>query len=92
MGMSDYNQRLYPEDDVGAHGSYLMLRSYPDFTSQRLSHIQAHNPGHSPDIFSDVYKLDTQRYSAADKGRSSTVGLWTLLTESREPMIDVMLR
>ena len=25
MGMGDYIQQIYPEDDIGAHGSYLML-------------------------------------------------------------------
>ena len=90
MGMEDYIHRLYPEDDIGAHGSYLMIRSYPDFTAERLGAI---SPDTLPDKFSDVYlvpNLDKLGYN--DKGRSQTVGLWMFATDAREPMIDVMLR
>ncbi|KAF8636045.1 hypothetical protein AX17_003840 [Amanita inopinata Kibby_2008] len=92
MGMEDYIHRLYPEDDIGAHGSYLMLRSYPDFTADRLKAIQSSHET-PPDKFSDVYavpNLDKLGYN--DKGRSQTVGLWMFATDAREPMIDVMMR
>ncbi|KAF8881779.1 hypothetical protein BD779DRAFT_1675290 [Infundibulicybe gibba] len=90
MGMDDYIQRLYPEDDIGAHGSYLMLRSYPDFTNRRLAAAKASSTD-SISKFSSVFgipNLDKLR----DKGESQTVGLWMFATDAREPMIDVMIR
>ncbi|KAJ6501281.1 hypothetical protein DFH09DRAFT_1375837 [Mycena vulgaris] len=92
MGMDDYIQRLYPEDVTGIHGTYLMLRSYPDFTSRRLSHIlSAHDE--PPEKFSDVYSIpNLDKLLDGDKGRQNTVGLWMFPTDAREPMIDVMMR
>ncbi|KAF8621781.1 hypothetical protein AX15_007517 [Amanita polypyramis BW_CC] len=92
MGMEDYIHRLYPEDDIGAHGSYLMIRSYPDFTTERLNAI--HSPHDAlPDKLSDVYIVpNLDRLGYHDKGLSQTVGLWMFATDAREPMIDVMLR
>jgi hypothetical protein len=92
MGMDDYIQCLYPEDVTGIHGTYLMLRSYPDFTRRRLSHIlSAHDE--PPEKFSDVYAIpDLDKLLDADKGRAHTVGLWMFPTDAREPMIDVMMR
>jgi hypothetical protein len=90
MGMDDYIQRLYPEDDIGAHGSYLMMRSYPEFTSRRLASIHSTEKPHK---FADIYAVSTpERLKAKDKGCSQTVGLWMFATDAREPMIDVMLR
>ncbi len=92
MGMEGYIHRLYPEDDIGAHASYLMIRSYPDFTTERLNAVDSSHDA-LPDKFSDVYivpNLDKLGYN--DKGRSQTVGLWMFATDAREPMIDVMLR
>ncbi|KAK1220306.1 hypothetical protein PQX77_016931 [Marasmius sp. AFHP31] len=87
MGMEDYVQRLYPEDDIGAHGSYLMLRSYPEFTKRRLEELPK---GH--DKFSDVYKFDKEAYKPQQKGETQIIGLWMFATDAREPMIDVMIR
>jgi hypothetical protein len=84
MGMDDYIQRLYPEDDIGAHGSYLMLRSYPEYTSRRLANVSSENK------FDPVYRVP--RLDAKEKGTSVTVGLWMFATDAREPMIDVMMR
>jgi hypothetical protein len=56
MGMDDYVQRLYPEDDIGAHGNYLMLRSYPDFTAKRLAAVRLRYPD-LQDKFSNVYTI-----------------------------------
>ena len=87
MGMEDYVQRLYPEDDIGAHGSYLMLRSYPEFTKRRLEELPK---GH--DKFSDVYKFDKEAFKPQQKGETQIIGLWMFATDAREPMIDVMIR
>jgi hypothetical protein len=92
MGKDDYIQRLYPEDDIGAHGSYLMMRYYPDFTARRLAAARSSSQisGEIPHKFSDVYAIPT--LPEKDKGRSQTVGLWMFATDAREPMVDVMLR
>ncbi|PFH49375.1 hypothetical protein AMATHDRAFT_63340 [Amanita thiersii Skay4041] len=92
MGMEDYIHRLYPEDDIGAHGSYLMLRSYPDFTAKRLAAIYSSHDS-PPDKLSTEYVIpDLDKLTQADKGKSQVVGLWMFTTDSREPMIDVMIR
>ncbi|KAJ7698704.1 hypothetical protein B0H17DRAFT_1328576 [Mycena rosella] len=92
MGMDDYIQRLYPEDVTGIHGTYLMLRSYPEFTNRRLGHVlSAHDE--PPDKFADAYAIpDLDKLLDGDKGRAHTVGLWMFPTDAREPMIDVMMR
>ncbi|KAJ7098353.1 hypothetical protein C8R44DRAFT_988877 [Mycena epipterygia] len=92
MGMDDYIQRLYPEDVTGIHGTYLMLRSYPAFTTRRLSHILSSHD-EPPEKFSDVYSVpNLDKLLDGDKGRAHTVGLWMFPTDAREPMIDVMMR
>ncbi|KAJ7731161.1 hypothetical protein DFH07DRAFT_906176 [Mycena maculata] len=92
MGMDDYIQRLYPEDVTGIHGTYLMLRSYPDFTSRRLAQVLASHD-EPPEKFSDAYLVpDLEKLLDGDKGRAHTVGLWMFPTDAREPMIDVMMR
>lgn len=81
MGMDDYIQRMYPEDDMNILGDYLMYKCYPDYTGLRLGlHMDSHR-GIDPDLKNDKHK-----------GRSITVGLWMFATESREPMKDVMMR
>ncbi|KAK2465071.1 hypothetical protein APHAL10511_002879 [Amanita phalloides] len=93
MGMDDYIQRLYPEDDISAHASYLMIRSYPDFTAERLNAINSSSHDAVPDKFSDVYIVpDLDKLGYNDKGRSQIVGLWMFTTSARESIIDVMLR
>jgi hypothetical protein len=92
MGMKDYIHRLCPEDDIHAHGSYLMIRSYPDFTSERLNTILSSHDT-LPEKFADAYAVpNLDKLGHNDKGRSQTVGLWMFATDAREPMIDVMLR
>ncbi|KAJ7512555.1 hypothetical protein B0H11DRAFT_1788713 [Mycena galericulata] len=92
MGMDDYIQRLYPEDVTGIHGTYLMLRSYPDFTGLRLAQILG-SYDEAPDKFSDAYSVpNLDKLLDGDKGRAHTVGLWMFPTDAREPMIDVMMR
>jgi hypothetical protein len=87
MGMDDYIQRLYPEDDIGTHGNYLMLRSYPEYTKRRMASV------HSDDKFDDVYTIpNLDQITAAHKGTSVTIGLWIFATDAREPMMDVMIR
>lgn len=91
--MDDYIHRLYPEDDIGAHGSYLMLRSYPEFTAHRLNAARASTSNAIPDKFSDVYAIpNLEKLEVKEKGRSQIVGLWMFATDAREPMIDVMIR
>ncbi|KAJ7636996.1 hypothetical protein FB45DRAFT_789176 [Roridomyces roridus] len=92
MGMDDYIQRLYPEDMTGIHGTYLMLRSYPEFTRLRLAQI-SRSHREAPHKFSDAYSVpDLEKLSDGDKGRAHTVGLWMFPTDAREPMINVMMR
>ncbi|KAG2363966.1 hypothetical protein BDR07DRAFT_1402913 [Suillus spraguei] len=88
VGMDDYIQRLYPEDGIGAHGSYLMMRHYPDFTARRLAEARANLP--SPSRKFVVPNLE--QLQNAEKGRSQTVGLWCFATDARESMQDVVLR
>ncbi|KAJ7154711.1 hypothetical protein C8R46DRAFT_1118172 [Mycena filopes] len=92
MGMDDYIQRLYPEDVTGIHGTYLMLRSYPDFTTRRITHACA-SYDETPGKFSDAWVVpNLDKLLEGDKGRAHTVGLWMFPTDAREPMIDVMMR
>ncbi|KAJ7723419.1 hypothetical protein B0H16DRAFT_341938 [Mycena metata] len=92
MGMDDYIQRLYPEDVTGIHGTYLMLRSYPDFTTRRISHVLGSHD-EPPGKFSDAWIVpNLDKLLDGDKGRAHTVGLWMFPTDAREPMIDVMMR
>ncbi|KAL4068632.1 hypothetical protein V8B97DRAFT_2008889 [Scleroderma yunnanense] len=97
VGMEDYNQRLYPEDGVGAHGNYLMLRHYPDFTARRIADARAIlHPSlqDSPATkFAPEFAIaDLEKLHDIDKGQSQTVSLWCLATDARESMTDVMLR
>lgn len=79
MGMDDYIQRMYPEDDMSVMGDYLMYKCYPDYTALRL--------GMPLDRDTDP-ELVTNKH----KGKAITVGLWTFATDSREPMKDVLMR
>lgn len=95
MGMEDYIQHIYPEDDISAHGSYLIIRSYPDYMATRLAGIQAKLELESgtPDKFADVYKIEgIEELDAKRKGRSTIVGLWMFATDARESLIEVMRR
>ncbi|KAG9311631.1 hypothetical protein JVU11DRAFT_7863 [Chiua virens] len=97
VGMEDYIQRLYPEDSVGVHGNYLMMRTYPDFTVHRLSEARSKLPLSAQEgpatKFSPEFSLsDPENLHDADKGRSQTVGLWCFATDAREPMTDVVMR
>lgn len=92
MGTEDYSQRLYPEDDIGAHGSYLMLRSYPDFTANRIQTVNRRYG--NPDVFADAYAVDPDipREVKENIGPGNTIGLWMFATDARGPMIDIMVR
>ncbi|KAI6025541.1 hypothetical protein EDC04DRAFT_2930739 [Pisolithus marmoratus] len=97
VGMEDYNQRLYPEDGVGAHGNYLMLRHYPDFTARRITRAREKLPpsvqdGPATKFAPEFATTDLEKLHDEDKGRSQTVSLWCLATDTRESMTDVMLR
>ena len=97
VGMEDYIQRLYPEDSVGVHGSYLMMRHYPDFTARRLAEARSMLPlsmqDGPPSKFAPQFAIaDPEKLHDADKGRSQTVGLWCFATDAREPMTDVVTR
>ncbi|KAH0834895.1 hypothetical protein J3R83DRAFT_10541 [Lanmaoa asiatica] len=97
VGMEDYIQRLYPEDSVGVHGSYLMMRHYPDFTAHRLAEARSNLPLSIQDDpttkFAPEFAItDPEKLHDADKGRSQTVGLWCFATDAREPMTDVVMR
>lgn len=97
VGMEDYNQRLYPEDAVGSHGNYLMLRHYPDFTARRITQAEETLPpsvqdGPATKFAPEFAITDLEELHDEDKGRSQTVSLWCLATDVRESMTDVMLR
>ncbi|KAF9226414.1 hypothetical protein BS17DRAFT_815258 [Gyrodon lividus] len=97
VGMDDYIQRLYPEDSVGVHGSYLMMRHYPDFTARRLTEARSNLPlsmqqGPATKFAPEFTIADPEKLQDADKGRSQTVGLWCFATDAREPMTDVLMR
>lgn len=97
VGMDDYIQRLYPEDGIGAHGSYLMMRHYPDFTARRLAEARANLPlskqeGPASKFAPEFVVPNLEQLQDAEKGRSQTVGLWCFATDARESMQDVVLR
>lgn len=88
--MDDHIQRLYPEDNVVEHGSYLIIRSFPAYTNRRLA-IARSSPSHEiPHKFADVYRIPN--VPVKEKGDVTTIGLWMFATDAREPMIDVMKR
>lgn len=60
-------------------GDYLMYKCYPDYTAHRLGLPLDRDT--DPELATDKHK-----------GRAITVGLWTLDTDSREPMRDVLMR
>src|SRR6266508_4412665 len=77
VGMDDYVQPLYPEDEVVHSGNYLIIRSYPDFLNDRLTKIKVSHPGKEFDKFSDVYAIpNIDEIDSKSKGLSSIVGLW----------------
>ncbi|KIK97613.1 hypothetical protein PAXRUDRAFT_31697 [Paxillus rubicundulus Ve08.2h10] len=97
VGMDDYIQRLYPEDSVGVHGSYLMMRHYLDFTSRRLAETRSKLPlsmqeGPATKFAPEFAIAEPEKLQDADKGHSQTVGLWCFATDAREPMTDVLMR
>ncbi|KNZ73569.1 mRNA-decapping enzyme 1B [Termitomyces sp. J132] len=93
MGTDDHVQRLYPEDNIGAHGSYLIIRSYPEFTDRRLANVRATHNDAALDKFHDAYAVpNVESLSASQKGESKTIGLWMFATDSREPLIDTFTR
>lgn len=70
-----------------------MLRSYPDFTEQRLETVHAQFRGAEPDKFSDAFTIPgLETMKPEQKGRSQVIGLWMFATDAREPMINVMMR
>ena len=79
MGMDDYIQRMYPEDDMNILGEYLMYKCYPDYTAKRLGLPLDRDT--DPELATDKHK-----------GKAITVGLWMFATDSREPMKDVLMR
>lgn len=83
--MDDYIQRLYPEDSMQAHDKYLMMRSYPSFTENRLARIQGGSGKFGPEYA-------VREMADAEKGKSVTFGLWCFATDARDPMQDVMIR
>ncbi|EGO03397.1 hypothetical protein SERLA73DRAFT_69271 [Serpula lacrymans var. lacrymans S7.3] len=93
VGMDDYIQRLYPEDNIGAHGNYLMLRSYPEFTARRLAEARtklspSEHEGESSKFAKEYSILNPEKLQDMDKGKSLTVGLWCFATDAREPLND----
>ncbi|CAA7268390.1 unnamed protein product [Cyclocybe aegerita] len=93
VGMDDFIQRLYPEDDVIDMGKVFIIRSYPDFLSNRLTSIRLSKTESLPDKFSDVYAIpNIESIEPKAKGRASIIGLWIHATDARKTMVDVMCR
>ncbi|TFK41693.1 hypothetical protein BDQ12DRAFT_720525 [Crucibulum laeve] len=86
MGMDDHIQRVYPEDIVSHHGSYCIIKSFPNFTSQRLANIQP-----SSNKYSDVYSMP-EIPDLRNIETPKVIGLWCFATSEREPLIPVMQR
>ena len=92
MGMDDYVQYIYPEDDLDIRGQFLLYRSFPDLTARRIAASRALPPleTHAPlETYTTVEPGTTPMpddpltnwrlffNSAGDnKGGSQTVGLW----------------
>jgi len=93
MGMDDHIQRLYPEDSIAAQGSYLIIRSYPEYTNRRLAAVRSSLSNDVPHKFSDVYAIpNVDQLKPEDKGDAQTIGLWMFATDAKEHMIDVIQR
>jgi hypothetical protein len=93
MGMDDHIQRIYPEDSIAAQGSYLIIRSYPEYTSRRLAIARSSSSNDVPHKFSDVYAIpNIDQLKPEDKGEVNTIGLWMFATDAKEHMIDVIQR
>jgi hypothetical protein len=93
MGMDDHIQRLYPEDSIAAQGSYLIIRSYPEYTNRRLTIARSSPSNDVPHKFSDVYAIpNVDQLKPEDKGEAHTIGLWMFATDAKEHMIDVIQR
>lgn len=93
-GMEDHIQRLYPEDDITSADSYLIIRSYPEYTNQRMTEIHSSCSASSPPVnkFSEIYSRPGN-LNLKTKEASNIIGLWYFANaENREPMIDVMKR
>lgn len=94
VGMDDYIQKLYPEDSMQAHDKYLMMRSYPQFTSHRLSSLSylTGSGKFAPEWMGGMRGPDGRELGDKEKGESVTFGLWCFATDARDPMQDVMIR
>ncbi|KAJ3986316.1 hypothetical protein F5890DRAFT_1005160 [Lentinula detonsa] len=92
MGMDDYIQRLWPEDNLSVTGSYLMLRTWPEWSRNRIRDIEASNGSKELHPFDERYKWDQETRPNEATEVSKTIGLWMFNTDAREPLITVMLR
>ncbi|EPQ53469.1 hypothetical protein GLOTRDRAFT_139704 [Gloeophyllum trabeum ATCC 11539] len=95
MGMEDYIQPMYPEDDMEKQGNFLLYRSYPDYTAKRLG-VSPSSLRTTSENFSIPEEDREDRESllnGTDKKRGSclTVGFWMHATDAREHLTDVML-
>ncbi|KAJ8469202.1 hypothetical protein ONZ45_g16971 [Pleurotus djamor] len=82
MGMSDYIQRLYPEDN---------------WTARRLENVLQTSLAEGrpiPDKFSPEWDIGVseEELKQMDKGQGFTVGLWIFAHDSANSMMDVMTR
>ncbi|KAJ8516104.1 hypothetical protein ONZ45_g6555 [Pleurotus djamor] len=82
MGMSDYIQRLYPEDN---------------WTARRLENVLQTSLAEGrpiPDKFSPEWDIGVseEELKQMDKGQGFTVGLWIFAHDSADSMMDVMTR
>lgn len=82
----DVNEAMYPEDDVEVHGQYLMYRSYPEYTKQRMARIQANN-GVDP-----AEQSGSDPHAAKKSTEAKVIGLWMFQSGTRESLADVMVR
>ncbi|KAF6747152.1 hypothetical protein DFP72DRAFT_612651 [Ephemerocybe angulata] len=93
-GTADYIQRLYPEDTISVSGTFLAIKSYPEFTVKRTGVIRA-QLGDAPfsQPFSDIFAIPNVEELRSDtKGKASITGLWRHEAGNRESMMDVLKR
>ena len=99
MGTDDYVRPIYPEDDMGIIGDYLMCRFYPDFTQTRLEMglpypiPEESRPAFIQELSRRIPPEEQEKVQEKEKGgRSTTLGLWMFATDAREPLKEVMMR
>ncbi|KAI0314408.1 hypothetical protein OF83DRAFT_1047360, partial [Amylostereum chailletii] len=95
MGMDDYVQYIYPEDDLNIQGAFLVYKYYPKFSATRLSTAHAfHADSRQASDSTDSSSGPPDRFTNAhgdSKGKPEILGLWMHSAGGRD-MKEVMQR